>query len=93
VFSLGCWQGALRDPAEPIFSDFKAAGEARQPVTIDLLYSDMNGGQLTVTRLAILPGPGDRSGQDDASGPGHRWIASIGSHWLVDEHTGHRARL
>jgi len=88
---LGFWQGALRDPAEPIFRDFKAAGEARQPVTIDVLYSDMNGGQRTITRLAILPGPGDRSDEDDASGPGNRWIASIGTHWLVNEHPGHRA--
>src|SRR5258708_29641587 len=54
---LGFWQGALRDPGEQVFSDFKAAASARQAVTIDLLYSDMNGGQRTVTPLSILPAP------------------------------------
>ena len=93
---LGFWQGALRDPTEQIFTAFKAAAAARQPVTIDLLYSDMNGGQRTVTRLAILPAPGGPSGPEDPSGPGDsystkpRWIASIGTHWLIDDHASHR---
>lgn len=93
---LGFWQGALREPTEQIFADFKAAAAARQPVTIDLLYSDMNGGQRTVTRLAILPAPGGPSRRDDPSGPDDsdstkpRWIASIGTHWLIDDHASHR---
>ncbi len=73
---LGFWQGALRDPAEPIYADFEAAANARQPVTIDVLYSDMNGGQQTVTRLFMLPGREDR------------WVASVGRHWLLNHHAG-----
>jgi hypothetical protein len=87
---LGFWQGALRDPAEPIFADFKAAAEARQPVTIDLLYSDMNGGQRTVTRLSVLPAAGGGSDTDDPSSPANRWIAAIGTHWLIDDHVSRR---
>lgn len=93
---LGFWQGALRDPADTVFSDFKAAEKARQAVTVDLLYSDMNGGQRTITRLSLLPAPGDRSDADDShqdgrDGQNHRWIASIGTHWLVDDHATTRS--
>jgi hypothetical protein len=108
---LGFWQGALRDREEPIYADFEKAASERHPVTIDLLYSDLNGGQRTITRLAVLPsptgeGPGrdgrdwaardgaDRAGRDGADRAGHdgadragRWIASIGTHWLIDDHS------
>jgi hypothetical protein len=92
---LGFWQGALRDPGEDVFSDFQAAEQAMQPVTIDLLYADMNGGQRTVTRLSIMPTPGGRSDADvsDTDEPypqDHRWIASIGTHWLIDDHAPRR---
>jgi hypothetical protein len=88
---LGFWQGALRDPSDTVFSDFKAAEQARQAVTVDLLYSDMNGGQRTITRLSLVPTPAESSDADDSNpderyGHNHRWIASIGTHWLVDDH-------
>jgi hypothetical protein len=92
---LGFWQGALRDQEEPVYADFQKAASERHPVTIDLLYSDLNGGQRTITRLAVLPsptgeGPGrdgiDRAGRDGADRAG-RWIASIGTHWLIDDHS------
>jgi hypothetical protein len=69
---LGFWQGALRDPAEPVYSDFAKAIKDRSPVTIELLYSDMNGGQHTITRIAILPGHGTG------------WLAAVGRHWAVE---------
>ncbi|HET9895784.1 MAG TPA: hypothetical protein VFQ44_12725 [Streptosporangiaceae bacterium] len=34
-----------------------------------------NGGQQTITRIALLPGQEDR------------WVAAIGQHWTLDEHT------
>jgi hypothetical protein len=71
---LGFWQGALRDPSEPVYALFADAIKNRTAVTIELLYSDMNGGQLTVTRLAILPGQQDY------------WIATVAQHWPVDDH-------
>ncbi len=69
---LGFWQGALRDQAEPIYPAFSEAARNREPVTIDLLYADMNGGQRTVTRLTLLPT------QDT------NWVASVSRHWMVD---------
>jgi hypothetical protein len=48
----------------------------------------MNGGQRTITRLAVLPGPvRDDAGDGDTQAHG-RWIASIGTHWLIDDHAG-----
>lgn len=72
---LGFWQGALRDPADPIYDAFAEAIKNRNPVTIELLYTDMNGGQCTVTRLTVLPAREDR------------WVASVGKHWMLDTHT------
>lgn len=72
---LGFWQGALRDATDPIYDDFAEALKNRNPVTIELLYSDMNGGQCTVTRLMVLPGHEDR------------WVAAVGKHWILDNHT------
>jgi hypothetical protein len=72
---LGFWQGALRDPAEPIFAPFAEAIKNRTPVTIELLYSDMNGGQQTITRFVVNPAQEDR------------WLASVSMHWVLDRHT------
>lgn len=71
---IGFWQGALRDPSEPVYTQFAEAIKNRTAVTIELLYSDMNGGQLTVTRLAVMPGQQDY------------WLASVAQHWPVDDH-------
>ncbi len=71
---LGFWQGALRDQSEPVYAKFAEAIKNRTAVSVELLYSDMNGSQLTVTRLAILPGQQDH------------WLASVAQHWPVDDH-------
>jgi hypothetical protein len=76
---VGFWQGALRDPEEAVFTEFAKAAANRTPVTIDLLYTDMNGGQHTITRMSLTPATADpQTGQD-------RWLASIGKHWLLSE--------
>jgi len=72
VGEVGFWQGALRDPAEPAFADIRRAIEERQAMTIDVLYSDHEGGQRTITRFGLLP-------RDDGS-----WIAAVGRHWNLD---------
>lgn len=72
---VGFWQGALRDPSEPIYEDFAEAIKNRTALTIELLYSDMNGGQQTITRMVLNPGQEDR------------WMASVSQHWTVDGHT------
>jgi len=72
---LGFWQGALRDPTEPIFDELSATAKADEPITIELLYGDQEGGQRAISRFALLPHEVD----------GQRvWLASVGRHWHLD---------
>ncbi len=68
----GFWQGALRDAADPAFAAMRDAIEARQRVSIDVLYGDHEGGQRTVTRFALWP-----AGDDS-------WLTTTTRHWNVD---------
>jgi hypothetical protein len=68
----GFWQGALRDPDEPAFVAMRDAIEARQRVSIDVLYGDHEGGQRTVTRFALWP-----AGEDS-------WLTTTTRHWNLD---------
>ena len=72
VGDVGFWQGTFRDPARPEFADARAAIEAGQPWSIDVLYGDAEGGQRVISRFAMLP-------RDDG-----QWLASAGRHWNVD---------
>ena len=69
---VGFWQGAFRDPAVPEFAAANAAITARNPLTVDILYGDHEGGQRTISRFALLP-------RDDCG-----WIAAAARHWNVD---------
>jgi hypothetical protein len=69
---VGFWQGAFRDPAAPEFAAAKAAIEARQHMTVDVLYGDHEGGQRVVTRFGFWP-------RDDGG-----WMAAAVRHWNVD---------
>jgi hypothetical protein len=68
---LGFWQGVFRDPDDPAFAEAREAILQRRAMTIDLLYGDHEGGQRTITRIALLP-------RDD------EWIAAVGRHWNLD---------
>jgi hypothetical protein len=68
----GFWQGALREPTEPIFGEVSRAVAAGRMITIDLLYGDHEGGQRTVSRFALIP---VESGQP---------IATVSRHWNLD---------
>ena len=70
---LGFWQGAIRDPALPAFGQVSDAVKNRQPIVIDILYSDLQGSQQTITRLSLSP-----TGEDT-------WIGSVGRHWQVPQ--------
>jgi hypothetical protein len=52
---VGFWQGALRDPSTEEFAAAKRAIDAGEPVTVDVLYGDHEGGQRVVSRFALLP--------------------------------------
>lgn len=69
---IGLWQGALRDLDEPDQKEVAAAIDRRDRLTIDVLYSDSDGGQRTVTRFALVPVADDR------------WIATVGRHRNLD---------
>jgi hypothetical protein len=68
---VGMWQGALRDPGDPVRAAVADAIEARDPLTIELLYTDQIGQQRTITRFAL-------------SAAGDTWLASVNRHWYLD---------
>jgi hypothetical protein len=68
---VGMWQGVLRDRDDPLRATLAAAVDASEPVTVELLYSDLLGGQRTVTRFTLLP-------KADV------WYASMSRHWYLD---------
>jgi hypothetical protein len=72
VGDVGFWQGVFRDPTAREFAEAAAAISARQPLTVDLLYGDHEGGQRVITRFGLLP-------RDDGG-----WMAAAGRHWNID---------
>jgi hypothetical protein len=75
---LGFWQGALRDPEEPEFATVYKAVTAGEPVSIELLYGDNEGGQRTITRFSLIP----HQGEDGET----LWLTAAGRHWNLDRH-------
>jgi hypothetical protein len=73
VGDTGFWQGSFRDPSSPEFIAARHAIENRQPVSVDILYGDFEGGQRVVSRFVLLP---------RADGDG--WLAAIARHWNID---------
>jgi hypothetical protein len=69
---LGFWQGAFRDAADPSYQQYVEAARQRTPISIELLYTDMHGGQRAISRFAVLPA-GDE-----------RWLATVSRHWVLD---------
>ena len=69
----GFWQGVVREPSTEAHAAARAAIEARERLTIDVLYGDFEGGQRVVTRFGLTPLP---------DGDGYR--AGVGRHWNVD---------
>jgi hypothetical protein len=72
VGDVGFWQGVFRDAAAPAFEEAAAAISAREPLTIDLLYGDNEGGQRVISRYSMVP-----RGDDG-------WLVNAGRHWNVD---------
>jgi hypothetical protein len=72
VGDVGFWQGALRDPADPRFTEMAECVDGRREFTIDVLYGDLEGGQRTITRFGIQPVHADV------------WLCSVSRHWNLD---------
>lgn len=69
---IGIWQGALRELDDPDYSPVVEAIQAREPISIELLYSDQVGGQRTITRFGLVPAGDDQ------------WLAISSRHWFLD---------
>ena len=59
---MGFWQAAFRDPDDPERSRVAEAIKARQPVTVDVLYGDYEGGQRMISRFLMQPGTDSADG-------------------------------
>ncbi len=68
---IGMWQGALRNPTDPIRVDVVDAINRGHPITVELLYSDQVGLQRTISRFGLTP-------TTDA------WLVSLNRHWYLD---------
>ncbi|MCU1492130.1 MAG: hypothetical protein JWM85_3535 [Acidimicrobiaceae bacterium] len=68
----GFWQGALRDPADPVFASTIQVIKEQRTFTVDLLYGDSEGGQHTISRFLMRP---ISNGQ---------WLATLSRHWNLD---------
>jgi hypothetical protein len=73
VGDIGFWQGSFRDPGAPDFAAVRRAVEARERITVDVLYGDFEGGQRVISRFLMLP-------RENGEG----WLATVGRHWNID---------
>jgi hypothetical protein len=69
---IGFWQGAFRDPSTDRFAEARRLVEGRETIGVAVMYGDLEGGQRTITRFAMIPRP-------DGG-----WIVSAGRVWNVD---------
>ncbi|HEX3804285.1 MAG TPA: hypothetical protein VHV75_15725 [Solirubrobacteraceae bacterium] len=51
---IGMWQGALRNPDDPLRAALAESIDKGEPITVELLYSDLTGRQRAITRFGLL---------------------------------------
>jgi hypothetical protein len=73
---IGFWQGAVRDRDDGVHADLTAAIQQRRRFAIEVLYSDHEGGQRTISLFSVTP----RETVDDPS----QWLCSVARHWNLD---------
>jgi hypothetical protein len=71
---ISFWQAALREESDPGIAELADTISAGSPVFVDILYSDLEGSQRTITRFLATHWP-----DDDLV-----WFASVGRHWTLD---------
>jgi hypothetical protein len=74
---IGVWQGALRDSSDPQRDAITDAIARREPISIELLYSDQVGGQRTISRYNLVPSGHESDGQVS-------WLINTGRHWYLE---------
>lgn len=69
----GFWQAALRDDVDEFHGTVSGVmADRSQPICVDLLYGDHEGGQRAVSRFVLMPTEG-----------GH-WLAGVVFHWTLE---------
>ncbi len=68
---IGMWQGALRKADDAVRADVAKAIDSREPLVVELLYSNQVGQQWTITRFGLIPA-------HDV------WMANMNRHWYLD---------
>ena len=68
----GFWQGAIREGDDPFREGLGEAFLAGETLTVDLLYGDHEGGQLTISRFILTR-------EED----GH-WLPGVVRHWPLE---------
>jgi hypothetical protein len=68
----GFWQGAIRDAEDPFRPGLREAFAAGGVLTVDLLYGDHEGGQLTISRFILTR-------EHDG-----RWLPGVVRHWPLE---------
>jgi hypothetical protein len=68
---IGMWQGALRNPDDPVHAATVEAIDSRQPITVELLYTDQIGRQRTIVRLNLIPAADS-------------WLTIANRYWYLD---------
>lgn len=68
---IGMWQGALRNPDDPVRAEVVKGIEEGNSIALELLYSDQVGRQRTISRFGLVPLDGT-------------WLATLTRHWYLD---------
>ncbi len=74
---VGLWQGAIRERSDPAYDELARAISAREPIAVELLYSDQVGAQRTISRFTLVPIRRDYA--DEATR-----LVSVARHWYLD---------
>lgn len=72
---LSFWQAGLRDTKDDHYLLAQKAIENRESFTVFLLYSDHEGGQLTITRFTSVP---------VGEGETQTWLPTVSKHWFLE---------
>lgn len=70
---VGYWHAAIRDSEDLLYGPLSAVVDGQTAFTVDLMYSDHEGGQRIISRFSLRP-RGEQS----------LWLTSVGRHWNLD---------
>jgi hypothetical protein len=78
----GFCQVAVREPGSDRFKQLADRHDDGERFSVDVLYSDVEGGQRIITRMGLSPAPA-RHGEE-TGGSGRDWAISAARHWNLD---------